>query len=467
VSPKPKLIREVRGGRVVYTPLAQTANVRRRRVGAQALSVGLLLGAAGVVVGVGWLAYQAIANPDFGFALNQALPTGTRNSTSEGTPQTLNQIQSNLQTGGQTAGQRLILSANRDSLIPVLGSAKDCSAPCPPQITELRLYRSLEILPLFQMLLGQRYFQLQERLAIANFEFDRLQEADLALLDQLLSPPPLPMTEIQPYSQKLPTPGTWLRLSGVLNQSKGQISYGQIWYFNPDQSRLQMVLNWSSPSGATPEWRQVTGSPTPELVSDRSIGLEPAFAIYQLQFNRSEPRSSVRLQALNSEQPALPAFKPAVNLAKAGLWSPALSLMQQVRPQSAAAQAQIDYVAWHAQISRTQAEQATGNERIVALLMNGDWTAALQAFPVSGPEQAQLRGLLQTDPGGLRRRVEAALAVKPNQPNAIAWGAMIIFSQSGRSAANAWLSKQTNTSSKVQTLLQQLDQANSPLSTQP
>ncbi len=460
MSRRPKLIREVRGGRVVYTPLAQTANLSRRRVGAPVLSVGLLLGAAGVVVGVGWLGYQAIANPDFGFVLNQVLPTAGHDSAGEAAPKPLTQIQSTIQSGGQTPGQRLILSTNRDSLIPVLGSAKDCSAPCAPQISELRMYRSLQILPLFQIMLGQRYFQLQERLAIANFQFDRFQQAELALLDNRLSPPALPMSEIQPYSDKLPTPGTWLRLSGVLNQSNGRISYGQIWYFNPDQSRLQVVLNWSSPSGATPEWRQITGSPTPELVIDRSIGFEPAFAIYQLQLNRSKSRTPVRLQAVNLEQPAIAVFKSAVTLAKAGLWSPALALMQQVKPLPAAAQAQIDYVAWHAQISRAQAEQSTGNERIIALLINGDWTAALQAFPASTPERAQLRSLLQTDAGGLLQRVEAALAVKPNQPDAIAWGAMIVSTQTSRPAANAWLSKRSGLSSKSQTLLQQLEDAN-------
>jgi hypothetical protein len=418
------------------------------------------LAAAGAVVGIGWLGYQAIANPDFGFALNQVLPTGSNNSGSEATPKTLNQIQSSLQSRGQTPGQRLILTSERDSLIPVLQSAQDCSVPCSPHITELRLYRSLQILPLLRMLLGQRYFQLQKQRAIADFQFDRLPETELALLDKPLSPLALPMTEIQPYSDQLPTPGTWLRLSGILNQSNGQISYGQIWYFNPDQSRLQMILNWSSPNGSTPTWQQVTGSPTPELVVDRSVGFRPAFAIYQLQVDRSSPRTPVRLLALTLAQPALPAFKPALRLAKAGLWSPALALMQRSKQPSATAQAQIDYVAWHAQTARAQAQQTTGSQRIVALLMNGDWTAALQAFPTSAPEQVQLRALLQTEADQLRPRVEAALAVNAKQLDAIAWGALIIAAQSGRSDANAWLSRQSATSSKIQTMLQQLEDAN-------
>jgi hypothetical protein len=308
VSPKPKLIREVHGERVIYRtaaprgqpPLISSSGSppcrRSWKFPTTGFSILLLLGAGVVVVGIGYLGYQAISNPDIAFLLNQLLPSGRQEMPSEATPQTLAQIEATLRGRSQTPGQRLILSSphpETEILIPVFETPANCLVPCLAQVRELRLYRSLTVPSPLRLFLRQRYFRLLDKVAIPNFPPDWLQEAELAELDNRLLKPVLPLTQILPFSEKLPTPGSWLSLSGSLSQSKGTIGYGHVWYVDPAKNRLVKMLNWSNSIGTPPYWQQVKGHPV--LVVDQTVGVTPSVESYQLQTQSSGNEAKLRL----------------------------------------------------------------------------------------------------------------------------------------------------------------------------
>lgn len=323
VSPKPKLIREVRGGRVIYRTApssqqdlssdrqSQPTYALNRELWDAGLSLLLLLASGLTVVGTGWLGYQAITNPDVAFVLNQLLPVGRQPAAiaSEATPQTLNQIEAALNGQFQTPGQRLIVSSARSSsetniLIPVLATALDCLAPCSVQVKELRFYRSLAVPSVLRLFQTQRYFRLVDKVAISEFPPDQLQDGEHSLLDDQLLPPTLPFSQVQPFLEKLPTAGSWLSLSGSLSQSKGTIGYGQIWYVDSERNRLIKLLSWSNPTGVLPRWQKVNGAPA--LIIDQTVGGIARSQIYRLQIEAAGQEDRVSLRSLpTSDSPPL------------------------------------------------------------------------------------------------------------------------------------------------------------------
>jgi hypothetical protein len=42
------------------------------------------------------------------------------------------------------------------------------------------------------------------------------------------------------------------------------------------------MMDWASPTNQTPNWQEVTGGGEPELIIDRTTGIEPHLSIYQL-----------------------------------------------------------------------------------------------------------------------------------------------------------------------------------------
>ncbi len=444
------------------------------RKGGRWLAVILLLAGTTTVASLSWLSVQVLINPDVAFLLDQFLPGSSATGPNQEQPSTLSRILKVIRRSGQVPGRPLVLATNPQRTTPLLATA-DVLVPilsqdCPPQtdpcqhLTELRVYRSLELPYLLRIFQGKRHYRLLDRM-----EIEGLTQAQFTpIFSSLVANPvnPLPFTQVKRY-YPAPKPGVWLRLTGFRTEGNTTIAYGRILYFHQDDARLSLMLNWASPTGEFPVWQQVTGGGEPELVLNQSVGLEPQFSIYQLQFPTSSAR---RVQEISLADPVFSdaTYNNSLMLARSGLWSPAFTLLSRVKQQnpqrwSPAAQAQLDFIQLHAQITQAQAQQtsASATQRMLAYLINGSWTAATQVLQANGSSREEVRQILQTDSGGLWARIKAALAVNPDQPDAIAWGAMVLSQQKGATPAINWTRQRTsndNTLKYVQTLLRFLDQ---------
>ena len=487
MSTKPKFSRQVRNGKVVYVPALSHPNIKPVPARSKPIPTGnysklqsslnlfFLAGTAIAVVGLGWLSFQVITDPDVAFWLNQFLPTSKANQTAVHQPKSLQQILEHLQGQEQSPGKPIVLAADenatgllspvKDLLIPIYD--KDCSEISCQQIQSLHIYRSLNLPPLLRVFQGNRYYRLLDQVAVKGPKESEL--ASLARNPRLVigSSRPLRMSRIEPY-HPAPKPGSWLRLSGLRTEGNATAAYGQVMYFHPDEARLVLMLNWASPAGEFPRWQQVTGDQQPELIVRQTVGLEPQFAVFQM---RLAPRGDLQMEPISLAKPAFanPGYSQSLLLARSGLWSPAqkqLLAVKRYHPKqwSAKAQAQLDYINLHAQVALAQAQQtsASSNQSIVARLVNGEWNSALQVFLAADTDPAEVRELLSTDPGRLSARVDAFLAVNSQDENAIAWGTMIRHLQEDPKTALTWAQQKTGNKKaalqNIKKLLKRLDQ---------
>ena len=308
MSRKQEFSREIRNGKVVYVPRARSP---RSRVATQSqasqasepsepsepsvvppsrrggcLAFGVIMGLGATMAGLIWLGIEFMVNPDVAFWLGQFLPqASTSPLTTSEQPQTLSQIRQHLQRRRQVPGKPVVLAADfnfnsplraaTDVLIPI--SSSSCpDASCPQQITQLQVYRSLQLPYLIRLFQGKRYYRLLHQLKVqgpAESELRRLSRNPDVVSG---SNHPLPLTRIERY-EPAPKPGVWLRLTGLQSEGSVAAAFGQVLYFDANEARLSLMLTWLSPNGVLPAWQQVTGEGNPELVVDESVGLEPAF----------------------------------------------------------------------------------------------------------------------------------------------------------------------------------------------
>ena len=489
--------REIRNGKVVYIPRFHNRRLQKtgpeqsdlaepldKRTRGGCLAFILLVGLGTTVAGLIWFCLEFMINPDMAFWSSQFLPQATDSERGKSEqPQTLAQLRQEMQRTGQVPGQPIVLAAALDLDSPFTGSSdvliptssRSCPEPsCLQSITQLQIYRSLQLPFLLRLFQGQRYYRLLDQITVQGPE-----EVELSLLARNPdvvsgSHHPLPLTRIDRL-EPAPKPGVWLNLTGLRSQGSATAAYGQLLYFDPAEAHLSLMLTWLSPTGVTPSWQQVTGEGLPELVVDESVGLEPSFSIYQLQ---SAANGAQQIRRISIAQPAFsdPLYAQGLGLARGGLWSPALQIMKQVRRQqtrrwSAQAQAQLDFIQLHAWKTQAQAQQAAASpvQKISAYLINGSWNPALAVLQDKQTNREEIKAMLEADTGALKTRVQAALAAQPGQKDAIAWGALLLHTQQSPAAALAWTRQQAqgnpNTLAHIQTLLNQLDKP--PLSSAP
>ena len=424
-------------------PLKQKARLKGCLVSLGALAILVASGAA--VVGGIWLAILLMVNPNAVVWLNRYLPQWTRISVSDSSPpKTLETIQNEVRQSGLIPGEALFLSKNGIDdgstalLLPISKSPPACQLNC-EQLVQLRVYQPTK----------PGYYELATQLEIAGpEEYFVLSSLLNTQADQATESRSLPLTKISRFDDKAPEPGFWFNLSGQRLSGDTPMTYGQVVHYNPDQMHLSVMLQWTTPNEQTPYWQQVTGDAKSELVINQTVGLEPRFKVYQLRPRNFVPNPIV-LEEISLIQPALdtPTFRNALLLARHGLWSPALQLLQSSKKNngSAAAQAQIDLIQLHAQITQSQAKQAWANpsSSIVANLIDGRWADALLIFQsfVPGVQAQDIVTQLKTDSGGLWERVETALKVNPDNMEVKAWGALILAAKQGRLKAIAWLTQ--------------------------
>ncbi|MBF2001676.1 MAG: hypothetical protein IGS38_13235 [Synechococcales cyanobacterium M58_A2018_015] len=428
-----------------------------------------LLGAAAVVVSGSWFALRLILNPAAMGGLSWLLPW---NGVPLQPPLTFEAIATDLAKSGYQPGPPLYLSAStelspnpgvRDWLLPVLEPQRSCGVvgPCQP-IVELRVYR-----PLAKQPPDRQTYELIDRLKIVGPE----EWAVLAPLAKVNAAPQgstrsLPLTVLRLMDGDAPLPGVWLQLSGEWQQGS-RIYYGQLLRYDPMHRRLQLVHSWTSPVGY-PHWQQVTGTPAAELVIQQTLGLEPHFEVLQIQAPRGGIRS-LEVEAIRLTQPALdhPVYTQALRLARHGLWSPALQQLQTLKSQlpgqwSTAAQAQLDLIALHADVTRTQAERdwASPTQQILAQIIDGRWTVALSLLKTAHRSGYDVQNLLSTNADRFWQRIEAALQVNPRQSDLQQWGALVLAVRQNRQHAIDWWQRQPMSSGpkpSIHTLLALLD----------
>lgn len=482
MSTNQKFSRQVRNGKVVYVPTAprtpQPARAQSPRLLVKlrsSLNLLLLVGITTTVVGLAWLSYQVITDPDVAFWLNQYLPTTKGKQTAAHQPRTLQQILKRLQDQKQSPGKPIVLAADsnanspltatKDILIPTYN--KSCAqGPC-QQLQSLQVYRSLKLPSLLRLFQGKRYYRLLDRMTVRGPTEEQL--VSLARNPRLVtgSTQPLNLSRVEVYNPA-PKPGAWLRLTGLRSEGSATATYGQVLYFHPDEARLVLMLNWASPSGESPQWRQVTGDQRPELVVKQTVGLEPQYAVYWL---HPAPTGDLQVEHISLSKPTFadPGYTQSLLLARSGLWSPAQKRLltvkkQQSRRWSPKAQAQLDYINLHAAIAKSQAQQISASrvQTIVARLVNGEWSAALKFFQSPQTDPVEVRALLAADPGRLFARVEAFLKVNPKNQDAIAWGTLMRHVQDDPKTALVWAQQRTGKNKAaletIKKLVKRLDQ---------
>lgn len=419
-------------------------------------AIGLLSIAAGLVISGAWLSVEFILDPRSVIWLNHYLPDGAKIPiVGSAELRTLVELQEALRKTGRTIGNPILLDSNlkstkklADLLLPVLTHLENCDLDC-DRVTELRVYRPV----LASDSRGKpEYLQLISQLPISGidetFVLTPFAEAEG---DDQGSTRALPLTTLQRFEERAPGQGIWLNLSGQQSQGDKSAAYGEIVHYNPGQTYLNVLLRWTSPIGEAPVWQKRAKGMLSTLVVNQSIGLEPNFAAYQVRARKFTP-DPLQLLPVSLTDPALEngAFVDALFLARNGLWSTALEFLRSVKKRqppsewSAAAQAQMDLVERHAQVTQLQASQpwVSGSQQVLVNLIDGRWAKATQVLQTSPDDRDEITNLLKSDSGRLWKRVSALLKVNPTRQDVQTWGALILMAQQDKVNAIAWLKKQ-------------------------
>lgn len=423
-----------------------------------ASAIVALLGGIGLMAGGAWFSVQSMLHPESLAWTTRWLPGWAKITTDNpSAPQTLDEIQQSLKQQGMEAGETVFLSSENggksEILLPVYLQRPNCDRGCRP-ITQLRVYQSAS--EEFTPTKDRDYYYLVNQVEVAG-PAESFVIASLANLSSASgSNRPLDLTALKRFDSKAPDTGLWFNLQGSRLEGDSQMTYGQIFHYNPSRSHLSLMLQWTSPSGQIPEWQEVTGGQTAELTIDRSIGLEPHIEVYQVQ-PRNFLLNPVQLQEITLSEPASDSrtYKNAMLLARKGLWSPAWEILTVLKRESGSkwtpgAQGQMDVVALHARITQNQAKAAwaSPSQAVLVALIDGQWRTALEILENNPDQQAEIIELLKTDTGRIWQRIDVAVRVS-SDADAIAWGTLLKAAQGDRQAAIKWANEQVSTSSET------------------
>ncbi len=436
------------------------------------LAVGILSGSAALIGLFVWISLIFILNPQKLSWLNNVLPEWAKISRKQEHAQTLSQIKLNLKKQGQIAGEILPLDGDVENsfLLPVFKQRANCQSDC-KYIVELRVYQSQDTEIQSST---EKYYHLATQLPVTgpeeSFVIAPLVDAKSENQGSSIS---LPLSEVKRFESGTPS-GVWFYCKGERIEGTSAIAYGHIVHYNPERRNLQLMLSWTSPNGQLPKWQQVTNNDTKELIVEQTIGLEPQLRVYQVQPANSfiDP---IQLEEISLKPPELnnSAYQDAVSIARSGLWTPAFESLQVIKKQQkekmpAAAQAQIDLIQLHSQLTKIQADKswASPSQQVLADLIDGRWEKALQVFEASPQNAQEIATLLKADEGRLWNRTEAALQVNPNRPEVQAWAALILAAGIGQNRVNSWLESAQitpDTLTHIQSLLRQLNGEVTPI----
>jgi hypothetical protein len=419
--------------------------------------VSTLTGAFALTLGSLWVGAQLTLNPKAVPWLQPHLPNLDLQLAAESyVPLTLDQIRRDLESEGYIAGETIELVTPEEPidianppalLLPILKRQPNCAGESCNAIVMLRLYQPDAPADRF----GDVVYHLQRELTLEgppeSLIIAPLVEGNPSLA---ASNRPLPLTSLQRFNGLTPRSGLWFNLVGEYTFGDATVRYGQVLHFNPARLYLGLSEQWSSPNGKLPEWQPFTGGGDPELVVDRTVGLEPNYEIYRIT-SRHFLLDPTHLEPLSLVEPALDlkTYREALLLARSGLWSAAqarLEPLAQQRKQAGqswpdAAQAQLDTIALHARLMKTQADTnwaSPGQATIVALL-DGRWSQALRQVEANNSWPEDIFPAITGNPVRLWRRVEASLRFLPEEQSARVWAAIIMAARYDRDQAEQWV----------------------------
>ncbi|MCY7384198.1 MAG: hypothetical protein LH628_16745 [Microcoleus sp. CAN_BIN18] len=471
-SRRPKKLQE---SQLPMSVLPTAARYPWKRMVANLTALSVLCGCSALMGGGAWLSYQLIVDPNGNKLVAQfvpgwsRLPTGSRDSI-----QTLDQIKASVRKLGFITGEPLPLTVDKsgdnaraDLLLPVLvertvNAATVCKNPC-SQIVELRVYKRVQLPDRDSE--KEQYFQLASSVNVEG-PAESFVIADLAdsQSNDRASNQSLPLTELRRFDGKAPASGIWFNVSGQLLRGDKKIPYGQVVRYNPSQDHLISLLDWTSAAGQPPNWQQIVKAQNPQLAIDQTVGLEPKFTLYQIGPRKFVP-NPVQLTAISLEEFALndETYKNGLRLANSGLWSPGLNVMRSAKIKAgqnwpAVAQAQLETIEFHAKITRAQAiaSWASPGQQVLAELIDGRWSEALQVFEADPSNSHEISTTLKNEGGRIMNRVDAALRVNSADADIKAWGTLIVASQDGTREAMNWLDQQSDTDSETRSRIRNL-----------
>jgi len=442
------------------------------------LTVALITGAIATTIGGIGLAIRLIVNPGSVRWIHWIIPDWEQQPLSAKILQTSDEIATEAASVGRTVGKPIYFSTypglSKDSLgfhdflLPFYKTEANCqtasgqatieqampfaaSETCP--LVELRVYRpQTHALHLTK----KAAFELVDRLSVAGPE-------ELAAIAPLInagvadrgSNRHLPLSGVTFVEGEAPLSGIWLHASGLWQRGGSRTLYGQIVRYDPTRDRLQSLLSWTSPAERFPTWQQITGGAATELIVDQTIGLEPQFQVYQLAALNT-PGKPIQVKPIELRVTAVDnrTYEHGLLLARHGLWSTALQMLARSENStdwSAQAQAQIDLVALHANVTQAQAQREWSSpaQQISALLIDGRWADALVALRTAHANGYTTSSLLADHSDRLRQRVEAAARINPHL-DVLNWGVLLTAVQKDRSAALTWLQQRTKSSGDQQ-----------------
>ena len=413
-----------------------------------------------------WLGFLLILDPNAVLWLNRYLPQWTQIPIAiHNPPQTLAAIKAEAKKQKLRLEEPIVL--DKAMLFPLQGSQDDCNSNC-EQILELRIY-----FPTQSKDDNQQYYRLLDQITLPTFT-EKFALTNLAAIDleQDSSSGYLPLTELT-LLKDAPNHGIWLNLSGNFAWNNTTVTYGQIVYYNPLHKRLNLIMPWVSTAGEIPQWREVTGDNQPELVVNQTLGLEPKFKVYQPQIPNF-PDERIDLREISLEQPALrtKAYRQALDLSNSGLWSLAQKQLEilhsLILPSqwTVNAQAQMDVISLHAQITESQCQQtwAKPSQQIRACLIDGQTRDALLVFQASllgGRTLQEITQLLESKDKRFEERLSAQLKLNRADEDVKIWRTLLLAAQLDKQEAIAWLKKQPQTQQetliRVDELLNQIE----------
>lgn len=408
------------------------------------LAISLLLSSVGLMLVFIWFSILFIFNPQKLAWVNELLPTSLQIPlpTSE-PPQTLTEIQASLGEQ-QITGDLISLNEEEGSfLLPIFQQRANCQSDC-QELVELRVYQLAQIEEFSSQ--SEKLYYFTTELAIIPPDESLINEA----LKHRDDNSRLPLTKIKSLGSDSLSPGVWLVLWGERPHESDAIAYGYMMYYNPQRQNLQQLLAWKNPNGKLPQWQQVTGGGSKELVINQTIGLEPQFSVYQVEATNFYLNPFILTQ-ISLQSPAIEdtAYKDALSIARQGLWKPAFEWLQFIQKQyqgdfPPVAQAQVDLIRLHSQFTTAQADitWASPSQQVLAELIDGRWGKALQVFAASPQDISEIATLLQVEQGRLWNRTQAALRVNPHRQDVQVWATLILAAQQGEEQAISWLKSQ-------------------------
>lgn len=433
--------------------LLVTAPPEKPPVWSRLLVLLLWMGGVGAIAGAGWLAFWLVINPGSVRWLSWLMPPWHQTAlVRDDIPRSMADLEQEATQRGMELGKPILLNRSveesfRDILVPVL--IKDCptgSQTC-GQITELHVYRSTS-------LEANTQWRVIDRLGISGpDEYFVLSPLANATVTHRGSLDAMPLNKLTAMEGTAPGGGIWFLLRGERGEGSGSILYGQLGRYDGRKSRLSLEMPWTSPAGRPPRWQTVTGSKTAELVLNQTVGLEPQYAVWQVRSQPTNLNTPIRLIPVSLETAALddPAYDNALLLARSGLWTPAQQLLDSLKRQwgkdwTASAQAQLDVITLHANVTRAQTKRtwASPTEQITVQIIDGDWQKAMELMRSAFQDGYDLSTLLNGN-HRLWERVTAALKVSPSLEVQTV-GGLFVYARQGRAAAIAWLQQQNQIS---------------------